>query len=135
MNGSHCGRTSRERRSRSSIKPRHPVMTFLRKLTLALAIPAVMVIGAGGTVALGAYLLETRLASYFEREDAWAGSVGDMLAQGLQMGQALRNVVLDPANRRAYENLDAARVEYENARARAERAAAGSQRAALERID
>ncbi|TCS73806.1 methyl-accepting chemotaxis protein [Sulfuritortus calidifontis] len=35
-------------------------------------------------------------------------SLTELLANGLQMGQALRNIVLDPANPKAYENFDKA---------------------------
>lgn len=37
----------------------------------------------------------------------------EMYAQGLQMGQALRNITLDPANPRAYTNLDKAREDFQ----------------------
>jgi methyl-accepting chemotaxis protein len=35
-------------------------------------------------------------------------SLTELLANGLQMGQALRNIVLDPANPKAYDNFDKA---------------------------
>ena len=41
-----------------------------------------------------------------------------MYAQGLQMGQALRNIVLDPNNRQAYNNLDAAQKQFRQAQDR-----------------
>ena len=47
----------------------------------------------------------------------------DMYSQGLQMGQALRNCVLDPANPKAYENLEKARKDFGVARENASRAA------------
>ncbi|MEW5893784.1 MAG: methyl-accepting chemotaxis protein [Pseudomonadota bacterium] len=37
----------------------------------------------------------------------------ELLANGLQMGQALRNIVLDPANPKAYENFDKASKEMD----------------------
>ena len=37
----------------------------------------------------------------------------EMYAQGLQMGQAIRNVILDPANRKAYDNLDLAKKDFQ----------------------
>ncbi len=48
----------------------------------------------------------------------------EMYAQGLQMGQALRNIVLDPANPKAFENLEKARKDFAAARDTASRAAA-----------
>ena len=48
-------------------------------------------------------------------------SYREMYAQGLQMGQALRNIVLDPANPKAYENLEKARKDFAAARETAAR--------------
>ncbi|BCB27968.1 hypothetical protein SKTS_28540 [Sulfurimicrobium lacus] len=39
----------------------------------------------------------------------------DMYAQGLQMGQAMRNIQLDPTNRKAYDNLNKAMSDFEGA--------------------
>ncbi|HLO64573.1 MAG TPA: methyl-accepting chemotaxis protein [Azonexus sp.] len=50
-------------------------------------------------------------------------SYQEMYSQGLQMGQALRNIVLDPANPKAYENLDKARKDFATAHERATQAA------------
>ena len=46
-----------------------------------------------------------------------------MYSQGLQMGQGLRNCVLDPANPKAFENLDKARRDFAGAREAAGKAA------------
>jgi methyl-accepting chemotaxis protein len=43
-----------------------------------------------------------------------------MYAQGLQSGQALRNIMLDPANRKAYDNLSQAQSDFNNALSKAE---------------
>ena len=37
----------------------------------------------------------------------------EMYAQGLQMGQAIRNVILDPENRKAYDNLEQAKKDFQ----------------------
>ncbi len=47
------------------------------------------------------------------REQKLALGYSELYAQGLQMGQALRNIVLDPTNPKAYDNLKAARESYE----------------------
>ena len=41
--------------------------------------------------------------------------LSEMYAQGLQSGQALRNILLDPANRTAYTNFDAAQSAFAQA--------------------
>ena len=37
----------------------------------------------------------------------------EMYAQGLQMGQAVRNIILDPENRKAYDNLELAKKDFQ----------------------
>lgn len=52
---------------------------------------------------------------YVNHEQALLGAYGDMYAQGLQMGQALRNVALNPADEQGRNNLAAAQKAYANA--------------------
>lgn len=52
---------------------------------------------------------------YINTEQFVANTLNEMYAQGLQAGQALRNILLDPGNRRAYDNLDAAESAYARA--------------------
>ena len=74
---------------------------------IALAV-AVWQLQAGGA-RLSAFI-DTELAA--EREAARA------YAHGLQMGQALRNILLDPANPKAYENFQAAKTGFDDTLAR-----------------
>jgi hypothetical protein len=98
----------------------------MQRVMLSLAAPAGMVLLLGGAVSLGTHTLERQLGDYFAHEDALAAGISEMYAQGLQMGQALRNVVLDPANKKAYENLDNAAKAYDKA-AQGATAAAGDE--------
>jgi len=50
--------------------------------------------------------------SFLEQDLALAQAGTSLYAQGLQMGQALRNVVMDPENQKAFKNLEAASVEF-----------------------
>jgi methyl-accepting chemotaxis protein len=52
---------------------------------------------------------------YVDREQALMTAYAEMYAQGLQMGQAIRNIILDPLNKKAYENLELARSDYQEA--------------------
>ncbi|WP_249937299.1 methyl-accepting chemotaxis protein [Roseateles sp. DAIF2] len=104
----------------------------MQRLTLAMAVPAALTLVLGVTVSVGTHTMERRLAAYFEQQDALATEVNEMYAQGLQMGQALRNIVLDPANKRAYENLDGAAKAYEKAETQARAAASAEQGAKLQ---
>mgnify|MGYP006165925489 CR=1 FL=1 len=100
-------------------------MSFTQRLLIAFVLPAVLFV-AGLAAAIGS-LISTQhgFDRYLNTEAALANNVREMYAQGLQMGQAMRNVVLDPQNPTAYKNLDAAREAYDKAYTNAQRLSAG----------
>ncbi|NGX14775.1 methyl-accepting chemotaxis protein, partial [Wenzhouxiangella sp. XN24] len=55
---------------------------------------------------------EQRLLHFIDQELALERQVTKAYAQGLQMGQALRNILIDPDNPRAWTNFDKAQVEF-----------------------
>ena len=90
-------------------------MKFGNRILVFAAIP-----GALFTVALAVTLtslLQMRqgFADYIDVQQAITGDVTGMYAAGLQQGQALRNMVLDPSNPQAGENLRSARSAYDAA--------------------
>ena len=60
---------------------------------------------------LGMKTTETRLQSFITMDVAASQAVNDLYSQGLQMEQALRNIILDPSNRKAIDNLEQAKKE------------------------
>ena len=74
---------------------------------LALAV-AVWQLQAGGA----------RLSAFIDTELAAEREATRAYAHGLQMGQALRNILLDPANPKAYENFQAAKTGFSDTLAR-----------------
>ncbi len=60
-----------------------------------------------------------RFADFIDQDQARLIVVQDLYAQGLQSGQALRNIVLDPGNPLAFKNLDNAHKKFDEALARA----------------
>jgi methyl-accepting chemotaxis protein len=56
-----------------------------------------------------------RFGSFIEHDEAFLGATNTLYAQGLQMGQALRNIILAPENKTGYKNLDAAREAFRKA--------------------
>ena len=88
-------------------------MNFNNRLVLSFVAPAILFVAglAGSIWALAR--TQADFDNYIQTEQAVANGVTEMYAQGLQMGQALRNILLDPANPKAYENLDAARLAFE----------------------
>ncbi|MDO8651706.1 MAG: methyl-accepting chemotaxis protein [Undibacterium sp.] len=90
-------------------------MKFNTKIISFAAIPAVLFV-VGLMSSIGA-LVNTRdeFEKYIKSEQAVERGLSEMYAQGLQLGQALRNVVLDPSNQKAFDNIKAAQVAYDKA--------------------
>ncbi|MDR7097634.1 methyl-accepting chemotaxis protein, partial [Hydrogenophaga laconesensis] len=90
-------------------------MNFNQRLLLAFIAPAALfVAGLAGSI-WALVQTQSRFDHYIKTEQATASGLQDMYAQGLQMGQALRNILLDPSNPQAYKNLDAARAAFDTA--------------------
>ncbi|MDF3823145.1 hypothetical protein P3G55_24865, partial [Leptospira sp. 96542] len=90
-------------------------MKFSAKLLVCALVPAALfILGLIGSIG-GLVYTKNQFGGYIETEQRVSGGLKEMYAQGLQMGQALRNIVLDPGNARGYENLDAARKAYDKA--------------------
>ncbi|MDP3617078.1 MAG: methyl-accepting chemotaxis protein, partial [Rhodoferax sp.] len=56
--------------------------------------------------------MKGRFESFLQKDLALLQAVTGMYADGLQCGQALRNIVLDPANKTTYKNLEKAGDEF-----------------------
>ncbi len=95
-------------------------MRFFTRLYVYLFTPIAVLTVASGIGVASNWGAEQRFSRLFEREQARADAVSEMYAHGLQMGQALRNIVLDPAKATGYDNFAAASKAYAEAAARAE---------------
>lgn len=85
----------------------------LRTPLLVAAFLSLLVMLAGGLIALWSLAdVAGRFADFVDRDQARLQAYGGMYAQGLQTGQAIRNIILDPANPRAYKNLEAAQQDF-----------------------
>jgi len=102
-------------------------VNFNRRLFLCAVAPASLFLVALACSLWGLMSTQSRFDRYIANEQATADALGEMYAQGLQMGQALRNVVLDPANKKAYENFEAAEKKYKAAQDKAQQAAASTE--------
>ncbi len=76
--------------------------------------------------------LGDRFHKLVESDQARYVAVQDVYAQGLQSGQALRNILLDPANEQGHKNLATAHAKLEDALALTKKLAAGD--AAMEKL-
>jgi methyl-accepting chemotaxis protein len=87
-------------------------MRFNSRLLMSSTIPVGLFV-IGMIVSIGGLIFtKNQFDSYIKTEQRISADLNEMYAQGLQMGQALRNIVLDPANPKALENLNAARTSY-----------------------
>ena len=64
---------------------------------------------------------QQRFTEYIEADAERLAAFNEMYAQGLQSGQALRNIMLDPGNRKAYDNLRQAQSDFDSALGKAEK--------------
>ena len=106
-------------------------MNFSKRLMLLSGVPAVFLATAALVGVAALWRAESRFADIFEKDQPLSQAVTEMYGHGLQMGQALRNIVLDPANPTAYKNLEAAQKAYDEAAAVATPLAAGTPAQAL----
>jgi methyl-accepting chemotaxis protein len=102
--------------------PREKAMSFRTRLLLGMALIIIAFISASAVAYGGLRASATRFGTYLDGVAMLQQGYSEMYAQGLQMGQALRNIVLDPANPKAYENLEKARKDFAEARNLASRA-------------
>jgi len=101
-------------------------MKFNTRLLLFAAIPALLFTTALALSLWGLQRGQADFRQYSEREQVIAAGVAEMYAQGLQTGQALRNIILDPSNRKAYDNLAQAQKDFDQALDTATTAARGT---------
>jgi methyl-accepting chemotaxis protein len=101
-------------------------MKFSSKITLYTVIPSLLfLVGLIGSIAALTHT-QREFDRYIHTEQAIERGLTDMYAQGLQMGQALRNILLDPKNPKAYDNLKAAQSDFEKALTRTQASAKGT---------
>jgi len=98
-------------------------LTIKKQLLLFMVATFLLFILATAIAITGMNRTEKRFSTFLDQELALLMKYNEMYAQGLQMGQALRNIILDPANRKAYDNFDKASGEFDNALAKAQQLA------------
>jgi methyl-accepting chemotaxis protein len=101
-------------------------MQFNTRLMLCAVVPAGLFVAALAASLWGLVRTQHEFDRYVDTQQAISTGFSEMYAQGLQMGQALRNIVLDPANKKAFENFSAAESAYAQAYGVTSQAARGS---------
>ena len=91
-------------------------MSFRNRLLLGMALIIAAFIAAVVIAYSGLRATSNSFGEFLDGTGALRQDYGEMYAQGLQMGQALRNITLDPDNPKAYQNLEKAREDFAAAR-------------------
>ena len=101
-------------------------MKFNSRLLLCAIAPALIFVAALSTSIWGLVRTQSEFDQYTDTDQAMTNGLSEMYAQGLQMGQALRNLVIDPADKKAYDNFAAAESGYAQAYDATEKTAQGT---------
>ena len=83
-------------------------MSIRKQLFLLTAITCGLFIAALAATIVQMQSAQDRMLGFIEAELAMERDLTNAYAQGLQMGQAMRNILLDPANPTAYKNFERA---------------------------
>jgi methyl-accepting chemotaxis protein len=87
-------------------------MRFSTRVFLCTAVPATLFLAALGTSLWALQRTQDGFQRYITQEQSLATGLTEMYAQGLQMGQAVRNVVINPADDKARQNFAAAEQQF-----------------------
>jgi len=109
-------------------------MRFNTRMSLYAVIPAVLFLAALCVGLWGMKQSSSGFVRFLDHEQRLAQDLSDMYAQGLQTGQALRNIVLDPGNGKAYTNLQEADAAFAAALDSAQAAADTGMKVSLARL-
>ena len=94
-------------------------MKLKTKLYLTVALCFGLFLLALSAALVATFSARDKFEHFVDHDQAELQMATTMYAQGLQMGQALRNVVMDPANRTAYKNLEDAAAGFSDEQERA----------------
>ena len=101
-------------------------MRFSSRLIFCTAAPAVLFVLALLSSLWGLTRTQSDFDAYLSSDQAVVTQLQELYAQGLQSGQAVRNIVLNPADQQAVQNLRGARDAYDSAYADVRRRVQGT---------
>jgi methyl-accepting chemotaxis protein len=100
-------------------------MKLRNKMALCMAMVFLLFMVALGVAVSAVGGTGARFDKFIEQDQAFVGATSTLYARGLQIGQALRNIILAPAEPQGYKNLAAAREEFRKALPQAQALVAG----------
>ena len=90
-------------------------LRLTHRLWLAVLIFMSLMLAGAGTALWNLYNVSHQFQQYIQRDSVRLKAYGEMYAQGLQTGQAIRNIILDPSNPKAFINLEDANKAFDSA--------------------
>lgn len=97
----------------------HNARSIRTKLLIATGTATMLVVVTLATALGNMKSIQSSFERFLDVDQPELEAYNQMYAQGLQGGQAIRNIVLDPANQKAYANLDSASAKFDEALATA----------------
>ncbi|NLC24273.1 MAG: chemotaxis protein, partial [Oxalobacter sp.] len=94
-------------------------MKLKTKMIVSMTVVFLLFTIASGLGLFGIYQSQVKFERFLETDVALQQAESEIYAQGLQMGQALRNIILAPENKTAYKNHEMAATDFNAAMARA----------------
>jgi methyl-accepting chemotaxis protein len=105
-------------------------MKLKHKMALCMGLVFLLFMVALGMAISGMQNATAKFDTFIQRDQAFLAETSTLYAQGLQMGQALRNVILAPGNAQGYKNLSDAREAFRKSLPKAQSLAASDEAAA-----
>ncbi len=112
----HAGASPRSvpcTRVETPVNTLRPTFKIATKMSLMMGVIFLLFITAMIINFAGLRAISQRFSAFNNGNVVLGSKLRDLYAQGLQTGQALRNIVLDPANKMAYRNLEAANTAFQ----------------------
>ena len=94
-------------------------LKIIWKISLSVGIAIAVLLAALGISMYGLQQVGNRFETFMNRDQALSQAINSMYANGLQTGQALRNIVMNPANQTAYKNFDNGSIKFKESYERA----------------
>ena len=91
------------------------IQSIRTKLMISTGLATVLVLAALVLALLSIQNITTEFIKFVDHDQAQLQAYNDLYAQGLQSGQALRNIVLDPTNKKSFANLDTSASKFKEA--------------------
>lgn len=86
-----------------------------QKMASAIVATFILFILAIAAALFGLQNTGDRFRTFLERDQVVVSSLDALYAQGLQLGQAVRNIILDPSNAQGFKNRQTAYENYNKA--------------------